>query len=98
MLRIAVSKNSIKVTSEQMQELAELTDGYSGSDIANLTNDALMAPVRNLEKVRLWEEVIDNGVTKYSPTVSEKGGKNYFKGDMQELKTKGLMIYLETKF
>lgn len=27
---------------------------YSGSDIANLVNDALMTPVRSLDKVRVW--------------------------------------------
>ena len=48
MLKIAAKKNNIDFTSEQMSELAELTDGYSGSDIANLINDALMAPVRSL--------------------------------------------------
>ncbi len=32
---------------------------YSGSDIANMVNDALMAPVRSLDKTRVWVEVYD---------------------------------------
>ena len=43
-----------------------------------------MAPVRNLDKVQLWEEVNDNGVKKFTPSKGpQQGGKNYFKGNMQ---------------
>lgn len=54
MLKIAFAKNNINATTDQMHQLADLTDGYSGSDIASLVNDALMGPVRSLDKVRLW--------------------------------------------
>lgn len=54
MLKLAIAKNSIKCSGEQLHELANLTDGYSGSDIANLVNDALMSPVRSLDKVKVW--------------------------------------------
>lgn len=44
-----------------MYEIANLTNGYflllfrySGSDISNMVNDALMAPVRALDKTRVW--------------------------------------------
>lgn len=40
---------------------------YSGSDIANMANDALMAPVRNLDKTKTWVQVNDNGKYKYAP-------------------------------
>ncbi len=35
-----------------------------------MVNDALMSPVRTLDKTRLWKEVNDNGVAKYSPVVN----------------------------
>ena len=59
-----------------------------------------MAPVRSLDKVTLWEEVNDKGTIKYTPF---RGGqqdpsKKYFKGNMQELKNAGHLIFLETKF
>jgi len=55
-----------------------------------------MTPVRNLDKVRLWEEVIDNGVVKYAPVRNgnEIEGKKYFRGNMQELKSHGHTIFL----
>jgi hypothetical protein len=32
---------------------------FSGSDMANMVNDALMSPVRKLDKTRVWVEVKD---------------------------------------
>lgn len=40
---------------------------YSGSDLASMSNDALMAPVRNLNKTSTWVEVKDQGIIKYAP-------------------------------
>lgn len=42
------------VTKEKMFELANLTDGYSGSDLSNMVNDALMSPVRQLNTTNVW--------------------------------------------
>jgi len=55
-----------------------------------------MTPVRSLDKVRVWEEVNDNGIIKYGPFrgQQEDPSKKYFKGNMQELKNNGLTIYL----
>ena len=57
-----------------------------------------MAPVKSLDKVSLWEEVTDNGVKKFSPSKGEDPSKNYFKGDMQQLKNAGHLIFLATTF
>ena len=35
--------------------------------MANMVNDALMAPVRKLDKTRVWLEVKDEGKIKYAP-------------------------------
>lgn len=32
-----------------------------------MINDALMAPVRKLDKIKLWKEINDNGKIKYTP-------------------------------
>jgi hypothetical protein len=35
--------------------------------MANMVNDALMSPVRKLDKTRVWVEVYDEGKAKYAP-------------------------------
>lgn len=66
-----------------------------------MINDALMAPVRKLDKTRTWVEVIDESKVKYAP-FDEKVPKNpndrYFEGTMDQLKTKGFPLYLDTKY
>ncbi|MCY3411388.1 MAG: AAA family ATPase [Candidatus Heimdallarchaeota archaeon] len=44
-------------------ELASLTDGYSGSDIANICKEAIMAPIRDLDQ----SEMIDDESIKARP-------------------------------
>ena len=48
-----------KLTSRDLQELAQETDGYSGSDIANLIDEAYMLPLRSLLTSNYFVE-IDN--------------------------------------
>lgn len=67
MLKKVIEKNNILMSSQEMNELGKLTEGYSGSDISNMANDALMAPVRNLDKTKTWVEVNDSGKIKYAP-------------------------------
>lgn len=57
-----------------------------------------MAPVRSLDKVAVWEEVLDNGVVKYKPAKGEQAGKKYFRGNMEDLKRAGHTIFLETTY
>lgn len=40
---------------------------FSGSDISNMAKDALMGPVRTLDKTRTWVEINDHGTIKYAP-------------------------------
>jgi vacuolar protein-sorting-associated protein 4 len=66
-----------------------------------MSNDALMAPVRNLNKTKTWVEVIDQGKVKYAPydeNLPEDPNHKYFHGLVDELKAKGHTIYLTTKY
>jgi hypothetical protein len=46
-----------------------------------MVNDALMSPVRKLDKTRTWVEVMDGGKIKYAPfdeTLSRNPNEKYF--------------------
>jgi vacuolar protein-sorting-associated protein 4 len=66
-----------------------------------MINDALMAPVRKLDKVRLWKEVNDGGQAKYSPCYENHQRDptaKYFEGTMDQVKTKGYNLLLLTTY
>lgn len=66
-----------------------------------MANDALMTPVRMLDKTRKWIQVNDNGKLKYAPidpNLANNPNDKYFDGTMQQLKDQGHTIYLATKF
>eukprot|EP01147_Barroeca_monosierra_P007354 gene7354-502_t len=43
------------------QELAELADGYSGSDICNVVREAIMIPVRKVQHAQAFKKCNDKG-------------------------------------
>ncbi|KXS18484.1 AAA-domain-containing protein [Gonapodya prolifera JEL478] len=49
MFRIHVGKEPVKLTVNDYKSLAQMTEGYSGSDIAVVVRDALMQPVRKVQ-------------------------------------------------
>lgn len=66
-----------------------------------MANDALMSPVRKLDKCRLWIEVNDNGKVKYSPCsngIEKNPNARYFQGTMDQIKGKGYNLLLLTTF
>lgn len=66
-----------------------------------MANDALMSPVRILDKTRKWVQVMDQGKVKYAPVDQNAPldpTAKYFDGTMQQLKDNGYTIYLVTKY
>lgn len=55
------------VTKQQFRELAGMTNGYSGSDIAVCVRDALMQPVRKVQTATHFKKVADDFLTPCSP-------------------------------
>ena len=58
--RLQILQHQLQSTSACLSEsdwhkLADCTEGYSGSDLANVTADALLQPVREMEQARYWK-------------------------------------------
>ncbi|KAI9031219.1 P-loop containing nucleoside triphosphate hydrolase protein [Hyaloraphidium curvatum] len=49
MFRIHIGNTPVKMGTDDFKDLARLTEGYSGSDIAVVVRDALMQPVRKVQ-------------------------------------------------
>ena len=47
------------VTPEEFDHLAEITEGYSGSDISTLTQDAIYEPLRICQSARFFKYTND---------------------------------------
>ena len=77
MFRIHIGKTPNQLKKEDFEELAGLTDGYSGSDISVLVRNALMEPVRTCQlathfkkvagECHLTGEMMDDMLTPCSP-------------------------------
>ena len=53
-MKIHTKDNEVKLTENDWKELADKTEGYSGSDIATLVLGALMEPIRHMQKAPYW--------------------------------------------
>ena len=51
----------------ELDELALKTDGFSGSDIAILFNDAIFEPVRTSRMATHFRPVVEDGKKKWAP-------------------------------
>lgn len=53
-LKMHCAETSCALTTDQWAELVQLTEGYSGSDIANLVLGALFEPIRHMQLASHW--------------------------------------------
>eukprot|EP01055_Gregarina_sp_Pseudo9_P005164 Gregarina_sp_Pseudo_9__5163@NODE_552_length_2595_cov_40_772300_g521_i0_p1_GENE_NODE_552_length_2595_cov_40_772300_g521_i0NODE_552_length_2595_cov_40_772300_g521_i0_p1_ORF_typecomplete_len400_score24_64AAA/PF00004_29/7_7e40MIT/PF04212_18/1_9e11RuvB_N/PF05496_12/8_1e11Bac_DnaA/PF00308_18/1e03Bac_DnaA/PF00308_18/3_7e08AAA_5/PF07728_14/6_5e08DUF815/PF05673_13/2_3e07AAA_2/PF07724_14/4_7e07IstB_IS21/PF01695_17/1_7e06AAA_22/PF13401_6/1_9e05AAA_16/PF13191_6/2_2e05AAA_14/PF13173_6/2_7e03AAA_14/PF13173_6/ len=60
------------LTSKEIDRLAELTNGYTASDIAIVIQDALLEPLRNLERFTWFKPIIVNGKDMFMPVREEE--------------------------
>lgn len=64
-------ENNQNITEVQLRDLAERTEGFSGSDIAVLVKDTVFEPVRKLMNARRFRRLPNN---KMSPVSEEEKG------------------------
>ncbi|KAM0327025.1 hypothetical protein ACHAQA_006148 [Verticillium albo-atrum] len=67
MFKIAVGDTETGLTSNDYSALAKSSEGYSGSDIANVVQHALMRPVAKIVQATHYKEVMVDGVRKLTP-------------------------------
>jgi vacuolar protein-sorting-associated protein 4 len=62
------------LTEGDVEELAERTEGYSGSDVANIIKHALSVPLQKVQSSRCFRKTLLNGVEMYTPCEGHEEG------------------------
>ena len=55
LLRLLCQDNDVDMSEQEWTELAELTNGYSGSDLTHMVQEALFEPIRDMQNARYWK-------------------------------------------
>ena len=56
MFKLNLGDTPNNITEDEFKELAGMTEGYSGSDIATLTQDAVFEPIRKCQSARFFKK------------------------------------------
>ncbi|KAF1362589.1 vacuolar protein sorting-associated protein-like protein VPS4 [Lizonia empirigonia] len=67
MFELAVGNTPCELSQADYRQLADLSEGYSGSDISIAVQDALMQPVRLIQTATHYKPVQVDGHTKWTP-------------------------------
>lgn len=59
MFELAVGKTPCELTHEDYVHLGKISDGFTGSDISIVVQDALMQPVRKIQTATHYKYVVD---------------------------------------
>lgn len=97
MFEINIGEVPCECTNSDYRTLAEMTDGYSGHDVAVVVRDALMQPIRKIQRATHFKSVIDenDGKEKLTPcSPGDEGAKemNWIDIGTDELKEPPLTI------
>ena len=74
MFQLNLGKTANSITEEQFDDLAERTEGYSGSDVATLTQDAIYEPIRKCESATHFIRIQKDGKDYYTPCSPSQPG------------------------
>ncbi|KAK2738823.1 Vacuolar protein sorting-associated protein 4 [Onygenales sp. PD_40] len=67
MFLLNVGNTPCHLTSADYRKLAEMSEGYSGSDISVVVQDALMQPIRKIQTATHYKKVLVDGNEKVTP-------------------------------
>ncbi|CAI7632507.1 unnamed protein product [Penicillium pancosmium] len=67
MFMLAVGSTPCHMTQADYKQLAEMSEGYSGSDISIAVQDALMQPIRKIQTATHYKKVTVEGEEKVTP-------------------------------
>ncbi|KAJ5094462.1 vacuolar protein sorting-associated protein 4 [Penicillium angulare] len=67
MFMLAVGSTPCHMTQADYRSLAEMSEGYSGSDISIAVQDALMQPIRKIQTATHYKKVVVEGEEKLTP-------------------------------
>jgi vacuolar protein-sorting-associated protein 4 len=68
MVKLNLGDTYNDLTDEQFAILGDLTEGYSGSDIYNLTQDAIYGPLRKCQRATHFKQLDQNHIVPCSPS------------------------------
>ena len=84
MFKLNLGDTENDITDDEFNQLAQLTEGYSGSDIATLTQDAIYEPLRKCQAARFFKHIDPDHIVPCPP--SDEGS---FKMTMNEIEHPG---------
>lgn len=67
MFELAVGSTPCELKQTDFKTLAQISEGYSGSDISIAVQDALMQPVRKIQTATHYKKVLVDGMEKVTP-------------------------------
>ncbi len=60
LFKMHIKDTTTSLSEDDWKSLEELTEGYSGSDIANFVADAVLQPIREIEGAAYWKRLGSN--------------------------------------
>ncbi|KAJ5095602.1 vacuolar protein sorting-associated protein 4 [Penicillium alfredii] len=67
MFMLAVGSTPCQMTQADYRTLADMSEGYSGSDISIAVQDALMQPIRKIQTATHYKKLVVDGAEKLTP-------------------------------
>ena len=85
MFKLHLGNTENVISDEEFDHLAEITEGFSGSDISTLTQDAIYEPLRKCQSARFFKETSDGHTVPCAP--SEPGAIKMTIGEITKPET-----------